>query len=406
MKAFWRSPTIRSGVVYAAAGLGFAGANLILARVLPTAEYGLFTLIIAMVNLGHALGTGGIDGVVTRRHLEATPELLLRSASAALLIAAGLTIVAGVAYHLAPWMLLVVFVSTATGGVMMVASARFQSEQRFGISLALMQSPNLVLMVAAIVVVLSSATEAWLPLSIAAVGFVVAACIGWGLLLIRSSRKPRPDNSFPWGDAFSFAGVNAAGLLLVQLDRLIIPHVLTVHELATYGVLAAIAGSLFRVLSMGVGYTMVPRLRDAPGVLQRRALVAHEAKLVGVLIVAGSAVIWVVTPLVEEWFLAGKYHLTGSLVLAALVGGVAKIANSFTKSVVSAVGTSAELIQVNLLGWGAVALAIPAALLGARWGLAGLMYGVALGWMLNAGAGLYFALRHLRLPTSVPVTAP
>ena len=405
MRVLWRSPTIRSGVVYAAAGIGFAGANLILARVLPTAEYGLFTLVIAMVNLGHALGTGGIDGVVTRRHLEAGPELLRRSAGAALLVALGLTIVAAAAYHLALWMLLVVFVSTATGGIMMVASARFQSEQRFGISLALMQSPNLVLIVAAIVVVLSKETEAWLPLSIAAMGFVVAACIGWGLLLFGSKRPARSSTAFSWGDALSFAGLNAAGLLLVQLDRLIIPQVLTVHDLATYGVLAAIAGSLFRVLSMGVGYTMVPRLRDAPGVLQRRALVAHEAKLVGVLIVAGAATIWFVTPLIEEWFLAGKYHLAGSLVLAALIGGVAKIANSFTKSVVSALGTSAELIHVNLLGWGAVALAIPAAVVGARWGLAGLMYGVALGWLLNAAAGLYFALRHLRLPSSVPVEA-
>jgi O-antigen/teichoic acid export membrane protein len=392
-------------MVYAASGLGFAGANLILARVLPTVEYGLFTLVIAMVNLGHALGTGGIDGVVTRRHLDAGPELLRRSGVAALLVAIGLTIAAAAAYHLTIPMLFVVFVSTATGGVMMVASARFQSEQRFGISLGLMQSPNLVLIVAALVVVLSREMEAWLPLSIAAVGFVVAACIGWGLLLSEWKSRDQSRTSFPWGEALSFAGLNAAGLLLVQLDRLVIPQVLTVHDLATYGVLAAIAGSLFRVLSMGVGYTLVPRLRDAPGVHQRRALVAHEAKLVGVLMAAGAAFIWFVTPLVENWFLAGKYHLTASLVLATLVSGVAKIANSFTKSVVSALGTSAELSLVNLLGWAVVALAIPAAIIGARWGLVGVMYGVAVGWALNASTALYFALRHLRLPTSIPVEA-
>ena len=405
MRVLWRSPTVRSGVVYAAAGLGFAGANLILARVLPTIEYGLFTLVIAMVNLGHALAAGGIDGVVTRRKLEAGPELLRRSAGTALIVAIGLTIVAAAAYHLTVPMLLVVFVSTATGGVMMVASARFQSEQRFGISLALMQSPNLVLIVAAIVVVLANETEAWLPLSIAAVGFVLAACLGWGLLLFESKLRPSSGTHFPWGDALSFAGLNAAGLLLVQLDRLVIPKVLTVHDLATYGVLAAIAGSLFRVLSMGVGYTLVPRLRDAQGVLQRRALVAHEAKLVGVLMVVGAAIIWFVTPLIEDWFLAGKYHLSGSLVFAALVSGAAKIANSFTKSVVSALGTSAELSQVNLLGWATVALAIPSAIVGARWGLVGVMYGVALGWLLSAATAAYFALRHLRLPAPVPAEA-
>ena len=37
----------------------------------------------------------------------------------------------------------------------------------------------------------------------------------------------------------------------------------------------------------------------------------------GVVVLLGSAAIWIVTPLVERWFLAGKYHLAGSLVLAA-----------------------------------------------------------------------------------------
>jgi O-antigen/teichoic acid export membrane protein len=358
------------------------------------------------VNLGHALGTGGVDGVVTRRHLDAGPALLRRSATVGAFVAAGLTLVAATAYHLPIPMLVVVFVSTAAGGVMMVASARFRSEQRFGISLALIQSPNLVLILAAIVVILSNEAEAWLPVYIAAIGFVLAAFLGWGLLLSESKPRPASAPPFPWGEALSFAGLNAAGLVLVQLDRLVIPHVLTVHDLATYGVLAAIAGSLFRVLSMGVGYTLVPRLRDASGVLQRRVLIAHEAKLVGILTVTGAALIWFVTPLIEDWFLAGKYHLAGPLVLATIVGGVAKIANSFTKSVVSALGSSAELSQVNLLGWGSLAVAIPAALVGARWGLAGLMYGVALGWLLSAATALYFALRHLKLPGVVPVTAP
>ena len=68
MRKLWYSPTLRSAVVYGASGLGFAGANLILARVLPTAEYGLFTLVIALVNLSFASGASGVDGMVNRRH--------------------------------------------------------------------------------------------------------------------------------------------------------------------------------------------------------------------------------------------------------------------------------------------------------------------------------------------------
>jgi O-antigen/teichoic acid export membrane protein len=194
--------------------------------------------------------------------------------------------------------------------------------------------------------------------------------------------------------------------MLIQLDRLIIPHVLPLHDLATFGVLAAIAGSLFRVLSMGVGYTLVPRLRAAGTVIERRRLIAHEARIVAVILVAGSLAIWFLTPLIERLFLSGKYHLGGSLLLATLFSGVAKIMNSFTKSTVTALATGREVSLVNLLGWVSVGLAVAAAVFGARWGLAGVIYGVGLGWVVRALAASYVTVRHLKLPASIPVTAP
>ena len=78
MKRFWTSPTIRSAVVYAGAGAGFAIANLIFARVLPAAEYAVVTLVFALIMVGFALAPAGIDGIVNRRHLEAGPRLLAR----------------------------------------------------------------------------------------------------------------------------------------------------------------------------------------------------------------------------------------------------------------------------------------------------------------------------------------
>jgi O-antigen/teichoic acid export membrane protein len=199
--------------------------------------------------------------------------------------------------------------------------------------------------------------------------------------------------------------MNAAGLLLIQLDRLIIPHVLPLHDLATFGILAAIAGSLFRVLSMGIGYTLVPRLRAASGVVERRRLIAHEAKLVSLIVVSGSFLIWFLTPIVERWFLAGKYHLGGTLVLATLFSGVAKILNSFTKSTVTALASGTEILIVNVLGWLSVGVAIAAGASGARWGLAGVIYGVGLGWLTRAISAAFLTFRHLRLPARVAVPA-
>src|SRR3954465_7625513 len=169
------------------------------------------------------------------------------------------------------------------------------------------------MLVAALTVLSVRAQSALLLLWIATFGFIVAAAYGWWVLFRERASKPHRETWFPWSEAFSFAGVNTAGLVLIQLDRLVIPHVLPLHDLATYGVLAAIAGSMFRVLQMGVGYTLIPRLRTATSVMERRRLISHEAKLVSAVVVAGSAVIWFVTPLVERWLLQGKYHLSGSL---------------------------------------------------------------------------------------------
>jgi hypothetical protein len=125
------------------------------------------------------------------------------------------------------------------------------------------------------------------------------------------------------------------------------------------------------------------------------------------MVVAGSIAIWIVTPVIERWFLEGKYHLESALLLSALVSGMAKIMNAFTKSTVTALATPAELSMVNVFGWISVGLAVPAAMFGGlHWGLAGVIYGVGFGWVLRAATALYVTLRHLRLPASIPVTAP
>ncbi|MGH7579957.1 MAG: lipopolysaccharide biosynthesis protein [Gemmatimonadales bacterium] len=406
MRSFWRSPTIRTAGIYGAAGAGFALANLILARVLPPAEYALVTLVVALVNVGFALAPAGIDGMVNRRHLEAGPRLLRSTLLATTLTGTVFALIGALGYHTSAALTAMIFVSVTAGGALMVAGAKFQSEQRYGLSLALYQSPNLVLLLAALITAASDVREGWLALLIMTLGWFPGAFLGWSILFRERHEKPHRSAEFPVGEALSFAGVQATGLLLIQLERLVLPHVLPLHDLATYGVLAAIAGSLFRVLQMGVGYTMLPRLRAAADVRQRRRIVAREARVVGVIVLLGSLAIWVVTPAVERWFLTGKYHLPAALVLAAVVSGVAKVVNAFTKSAAAALGTRRELSVVNLMGWVSVAVALIASTIGARWGLAGVIYGVALGWMVRSASTVFVAARHLRLPVAEQSAEP
>ena len=266
MKRLWRSPTLRSAGVYGAAGAGFAGANLILARVLPQAEYAVLTLVVALVNVGFAMATLGMDGIVNRHHLEAGPRLLRKVLGAATLMAAVFTAIGVGFYDVSPPMAAMIFVSILSGGAVVVAAAQFQAEQRFGLSLAFIQSSNVVLLLAALVTVVTGVQEAWLALLISTIGWVVAAVWGWSVLFRERHAKVHRSVEFPISESLSYSGVQATGLILIQLDRLIIPHSLPLHDLATFGVLAAIAGSLFRVLQMGVGYSLVPRLRAAASV--------------------------------------------------------------------------------------------------------------------------------------------
>ena len=406
MRRLWESPTVRSMVVYGVSGVGFAGANLILARVFPTQQYALFTLFIALSNLGYSLGPAGIDGVVNRRHLEAGPSLLARLAPPAVAVGLGLAVFGMAAYGMSPGLGVMLFLSCAFGGGMLVAGAKFQSEQRFGVSLTLLQSPNIVLIVAALVTVAAGVTHVWLPAVISTAGFIAAGVWGWRVLLAERHGKPQRSSAFSWGEALSFAGLNASGLVLIQMERLVIPHLLPLADLALYGVLGAIAGSLFRMLQLGVGFSLLPRLRAADNVLERRGLVAQEARLVGGIVLLGSIVIWFVTPVVEHLFLGGKYHLGGALVFAAIVSGIAKVANALTKAAASALADPRELSLINMIGWISAGIALAAAFIGARWGLTGVIYGVALGWIVRAVVAFALIVRHLRLPVSVPATAP
>ena len=402
MRRLWRSPTLRSVAVLGLSGVGFAVANLMLARALTTAEYGLLTLVIALVNLGYPLAPAGVDGVVNRLRLEAGPRLLGRTLWAIVPAALLFGAIGLLGYETSPFVTLMILVSTMAGGALVVAAGQFQSEQRFGISLALNQSPNVILLLSALWVALAGTHGAEPPLLVWTAGFVVTAAAGWSVLFRERHAKPHRSVAFPWSEAFAIAGMSAAGLLLIQLERLLIPHLLPLHDLATYGVLAAIVGSLFRVLQMGVAYSLLPRLRAAPGVLERRRLIAREAGLVIPIVALGSAAIWIATPYLERWFLGGKYHLPAALVAAALVTGLAKILSGFAQSTVSALADARELSVVSMLGWVAVAIAAIAAIAGSRWGLPGVIYGVGIGWLVRSSTALYMTARHLRLPTTAP----
>ena len=122
--------------------------------------------------------------------------------------------------------------------------------------MAFITSPNLLLLLGALATLASESRTATLPFAILTLGLVLAAAVGWVLVLRERRASARPSGvAIRWNEAFALAGVSAAGMLLIQLERLVIPYVLPLADLALFGVLGAIAGSLFRLLQMAVGFS-------------------------------------------------------------------------------------------------------------------------------------------------------
>src|SRR5579862_723158 len=76
LRSAWQSPALRVAVALGLGGVAYAGGNLILARALPTDEFGRFALVLALVQIGIALGGVGADVVVNRHRLAPRPWLL------------------------------------------------------------------------------------------------------------------------------------------------------------------------------------------------------------------------------------------------------------------------------------------------------------------------------------------
>jgi O-antigen/teichoic acid export membrane protein len=395
------SSTLLSMVVYGVSGLAFVGANLLLARELSPEQFALFTLLVALSTLGYHLAPLGLDGVILRGRVDVAWPLLKRVA----LVAAGIGLATGgialLFYGVAPALAALLFASTAGGGLMLIASAKFQSERRFVISLGLAaMTPNLLLLLGALATIAVDWQTAELAFDVWTIGLGAAAGFGWALAL-RETRGTR-SVTIPWSEALVLAGVSAAGMLFIQLERLVIPHLLTVADLALYGVLAAIAGSIFRVLQMGVGFSLLPRLRAAATVLERRALIAREIRFALAVAGIGAAAIFLLTPPIERLFLEGKYHLSMGLLAAAVFSGIGKIAHAFSRATATALATPRELALVNAAGWLSAIVALGGAIAAAPWGLIGVVYGIGFGWFAWAAMSFVLVIHHLRLPAGLP----
>ena len=392
------SPAIKAASAFTLGGAAFALANLLLARHLSTEAYGEFSLVLAMAVLGISLGPLSLDAIVLRHRPGPRLKLFGLSLVTGAAVAAVAVAVGALVYAIDGGFLIALSLAITAGSVARLGASVYQSEKRFKISLWLIQSQNITLIAAAMVAGLIAAVSAKTVFFAYALHWTAAAIVA--LLTLRHLSRIAVNESWtvPWRESLPLFGYLLTVQLAAQLDRLIIPKLLDIESLATFGVLSALVLAPFKMFQTGVGYTLVPGLRNSDSKSGRRKILVHEAGVTALVIAGGAASGFFIAPWFADLFLKGKYELGDALVGAAVFAGTMRVLVMFISSIVTALGSQAHLAWLNRGSWLALIASVAGGWWGSQWGLAGLVFGFSLGSLLRAVLAAAVATKVWRQP--------
>jgi O-antigen/teichoic acid export membrane protein len=411
LRALYRTASLRNAAAMGLGGVCFSVGGLILARELPTQEYALVSLVLGIVSVAGNTAPLGLDQVVGRRGIRLDARWRRSSFGASGVTALAAAVFAQLVYHLSPALMASVMLTTLALGIAQSVGAHFQGQRQFGIAVWVVQLLNGTILLIALVTIaagLGTATAVCGLMSIAALAG--AAAVWWLVRHEGTTGNSGGDGAgssvgggrlSPWtvrGEALSLASMQAGGSAFLQLERLLVGPTVGLQALATFGVLAAFVSSPFRLLQAAVQFTLIPRLRSAPDARTRWALLRREAGPMALPLIGGSAAILLLAPPLAHWLLAGRYDLSEVLITVMLFSGWLKLLNGFLTAVVVSCGEERRLGWLSAICWGSLGVSIAGAFVGIPWGLAGVLLGIALGWLARCLLASWLALTCLREP--------
>jgi O-antigen/teichoic acid export membrane protein len=404
-KRLIQSPALQSAGLMALGGVGFAIGNLLLARHLPTEQFGLVSLMLSVIQVGGALCVPGLPTIINRHHVGINRVILLCWLIGA--IVAGVASIAFVtSLRPAPALLLAVLALTvAMAGMGRILAAVLQSHHRLRSSLVLAQGHNwLLLLSVAAAFLVPGLANALGVIAVLLAGYVISTT--WGSWATRRlpQHTARTIVTNWWAEGASAAGVMLASNLLFQLDRLLIGSLLSIHELAAYSAVAAIAGSAFRMLQTGAGHSLLPRLRACTSRAAALSLLKKETTVLMGASIATALMVIIAWPLVATHLLHGKYQISAMLIGIIVASGFVRVLEATGGATVSAIGNARELVLLNWLGWLTVAVSILGGYLLQGFGLIGVVGALGLGWMVSAIGSWTLTFRSLKQFGSIAVS--
>jgi O-antigen/teichoic acid export membrane protein len=389
------SPALRATLTLGLGGVGFALAMLLLARVLTAADFGVVSLFLALNQVGMSFGPLGLETIIVRHAMEARPRLVVRGAATGLGVGLGVATFAVIVYRLEATVAACLAASIAAGSATRVSAALDQLRLEFRRSLFAMQVHNYVLLGIVPVLVALDALRPTPVVAIVTAGYVATAIVGWLRSATATHGPPRPSENRrdAMRDSRASVGLALSSQLMSQLERLIIPRALSMDALGSYSTLAAVAASPFRMLSIGAGYTLLPRLRASTDSNSAGRLLVREAIVIGIATTISSAAVLLATPWLLRHVLHGKYELSYGLLLAITVIGCVRVWERLAAAVITALGSSRDLASLTAIGWCAIGVGTAAAWILRSQGLLGVVLGTGLGWLCAALAVTWLAAR-------------
>jgi O-antigen/teichoic acid export membrane protein len=388
------SKSLQAAVGFGAGGVAFALANLLLARYLTPLDFALFALILALKEFGLGLGGAGVELVINRRKLAPTGRLAARIGLTGTMSAVLITGFALMAYELPAVLASLLFLLVICSTLNHSSAAFFQSAERFTGSLAVIQSHNFLLLALVPIGLMFDRLRLDFVISVVTAGYLVVAALGWLAARERLSGNTEVvPESVLRKEGLGALGIGLVVLIMWQAERLVIPLALTMEDLATFGVLAAVVSAPFRMIQLGIGYTILPRLRAATSPHAARRLIASELRVSALMCFGGTAAILLFGPWLIDLLVGDKYDVGLELFVAAIVVGYLRIWQGVAVASVTAVASTRVLGMLNRAGWVALAIGILGAFGLSEFGLPGVIYGVGLGWLSQAAVATMLAIR-------------
>jgi hypothetical protein len=377
-----KSKTILSATIFGLSGLAFAAANIILARTQAVDDYAVFTLVIAIITMSAHFGLFGADGIVNRHEIRPDSRMLVRLFGTAAATAILASAVSAEFYDVGLLLAGILGIAVVCQSHILFAAAYLRSRHVFRASLLTVNCPSYIILIVAIGAALFGWQGVLMPVAVYTCLLVIASL--WSVFHVANQHVTVTARyTYNWREALAFISISGSAQVLVQLERLVTPKLLTLEDLATLGVVLAIVGPPFRLLQLALGYALLPKLRRARNATEKNALILQEIAIALSLLVPCWLLTWYLVPVLDVLFLGDKYSLSSELILAVIVAGTAKALSGIGTASVAGVGSARHLEYAGVISWIGVIVSIAGAYAGAAFGLAGVVYGVSLGWFLR-----------------------